>query len=267
MAQNAYLYSVIDWSNDINMAERTGIDGFSLSIAQNDYKVPRIADAYTASADATSANTFKCNNNVLGSTYLGESYGDAFWAGFKSALVAQGITVTLAPAFRSFRDLTLARSLLSTFPSINGFFNWWSWPADTNRNLTTATDLAYQSAINNWAELSDTLWDYRWEQTASQVVPDIVEIVICRNDYSKSHYIGDINPNVDRGTLAPNYNGVSPAGTDDQVISWYRAHPKGITCNAGTFPRNAAFPVDAVFAMVILSDGATMTLDIDSDHY
>jgi glucan endo-1,3-alpha-glucosidase len=55
--------------------------------------------------------------------------------------------------------------LLSKFPSIDGFFNWWSWcvwsemgvckaesitnrPADTNTNLTTDTDLAYQRQLS-----------------------------------------------------------------------------------------------------------------------
>ncbi|KAG9007239.1 hypothetical protein FRB93_008062 [Tulasnella sp. JGI-2019a] len=292
MAQNSYSYSVSDWTNDITTAAGIGIDGFALNIAANDYEVPRIADAYTAAsgttfkfflsfdmsyswasadmvsivaAHATSANTFKWNNNVLVSTYAGESYGDAFWAAFKSALSAQGITVTLAPAFTSYRDLTLASSLLSNFPSIDGFFNWWSWPADTNTNLTTATDLAYQSA----------------HQSKNWPLHHV-------NDYAESHYIGDINPNVDLGTLAPNYvdgfdhshwrvvaqyyislykNGVAPTVTDDQVVFWFRAHPKGVTCSTGTLPRNAAYPVDAVFAMAILSDSATITLDIGSNHY
>ncbi|KAG9007238.1 hypothetical protein FRB93_008061 [Tulasnella sp. JGI-2019a] len=336
MAQNSYSYSVADWTNDINTAAGIGIDGFALNIAANDYEVAKIADAYTAAAGktfkfflsfdmsyswasadmvnivaahATSANTFKWNNNVLVSTYAGESYGNAFWASFKSALSAKGIPVTLAPAFTSYRDPSLASSLLSNFPSIDGFFNWWSWPADTNSNLTTATDLAYQSAIkaragpyimsvspwqfknlgdpNNWVELSDTLWNYRWQQAASQVIPDIVEIVTW-NDYGESHYIGDINPNVNLGTLAPNYvngfdhsqwrvvaqyyiswykNGVAPAVTTDKVVFWYRAHPKGVTCSTGTLPRNAAYPVDAVFAMAILNDSATITLDIGSNHY
>jgi len=36
------------------------------------------------------------------------------------------------------------------------------------------------------------------------VVPDIVEIVTW-NDYAESHYIGDINPKVGLGTIAPMY--------------------------------------------------------------
>lgn len=42
---------------------------------------------------------------------------------------------------------------------------------------------------NDWVELSDTLWKYRWEQAINDVKPDIVEIVTW-NDYGESHYIG-----------------------------------------------------------------------------
>ena len=46
---------------------------------------------------------------------------------------------------------------------------------------------------NDWVELADTLWKYRWEQAIEDVKPDIVEIITW-NDYGESHYIGDINP-------------------------------------------------------------------------
>jgi glucan endo-1,3-alpha-glucosidase len=67
------------------------------------------------------------NGGVLVSTFSGEANGDAFWAGVKSSLASQGIKITLAPAFISFRDPSQANTLLSSFPSIDGFFNWWSW--------------------------------------------------------------------------------------------------------------------------------------------
>ena len=62
-------------------------------------------------------------------------------------------------------------------------------------------------------------------QAIQDVSPDIVEIVTyvnyvgaaghtlrlnirhSWNDYAESHYIGDINPNMDLGDLAPNYVG------------------------------------------------------------
>lgn len=126
----------------------------ALNIALNDYEVDRIDDAYAAAKAlgfklfysfdmsynwqesdmvslvvkyATSTSTFLWNNNVLVSTYSGESKGDAWWSNFKSTLQQQGINVVLAPAFTTYRDPSQTTSLLSTFPSIDGFFNWWSW--------------------------------------------------------------------------------------------------------------------------------------------
>jgi glucan endo-1,3-alpha-glucosidase len=72
---------------------------------------------------AKSPSTFCWQGDVLVSTYSGEPYGDSFYSGVKSALAANGITISLAPAFTSYRDPAKANSLLSTFPSIDGFFN------------------------------------------------------------------------------------------------------------------------------------------------
>lgn len=126
----------------------------ALNIAANDYEVDRIVDAYAAAESlgfklfysfdisdtwkqsdmvnivanhSSSPSTFLWNNTILVSTYSGESYGEDFWAGFKSALQSQGIHITLAPAFTTYRDPSSAASLISKFPSIDGFFNWWSW--------------------------------------------------------------------------------------------------------------------------------------------
>lgn len=79
------------------------------------------------STHASSTATYRWNNKVLVSTFNGEGYGDSFWAGVKSALSSKGIAISFAPAFTSYRDPGNANSLLSTFPSLDGFFNWWSW--------------------------------------------------------------------------------------------------------------------------------------------
>lgn len=126
----------------------------ALNIVANDYEVDRIVDAYTAAEalgfklfysfdmsytwqqsdmvnivanHSSSPSTFLWKNTILVSTYSGESYGGDFWASFKSALQNEGIGITLAPAFTTYRDPSSADSLVSTFPSIDGFFNWWSW--------------------------------------------------------------------------------------------------------------------------------------------
>jgi glucan endo-1,3-alpha-glucosidase len=125
----------------------------ALNIAANDYEVTKIDLAFAAaeakgtfqlfysfdmsyswqSADmvaivarhASSVANYKWNGSILVSTFSGESYGDAFWAAFKSTLKAKGISVVLAPAFLSYRDPSAASGMLSSFPSIDGFFNWW----------------------------------------------------------------------------------------------------------------------------------------------
>jgi len=39
-----------------------------------------------------------------------------------------------------------------------------------------------------------------------------------------------------------------------------------VTCSGGDMPRNSAYPVDAVFALALLSDNAMISLDIGSSH-
>lgn len=128
----------------------------ALNVAVDDYEVSKMPDAFRA---AESSNNFKLlfsfdmnypwesaamvsllstyakspamyrwkDGKVLVSTFNGESKGDAFWKGFKNELKAKGVEVTLAPAFTGYRDVNRAQEMLGNFPSIDGFFNWWSW--------------------------------------------------------------------------------------------------------------------------------------------
>jgi glucan endo-1,3-alpha-glucosidase len=78
-------------------------------------------------AHATSSAYYKWNSSALVSTFSGSSYGNTFYAGVKSSLASKGIKTTFAPAFTDYRPPSMASQLLSTFPSVDGFFNWWSW--------------------------------------------------------------------------------------------------------------------------------------------
>ncbi|KAL4257236.1 Glycoside hydrolase family 71 [Pleurotus pulmonarius] len=341
MAANSESYSVTDWENEINAAASIGIQGFVLNTAGNSYEPSRIADAYSVaeargflfffsfdfafnwdvasiatlvSAHAHSPSTFKWNGKVLISSFRGEEKGDAFWASLRSTLAGQGIQISLAPAFISFRDPGATSALLAQFPAIDGFMNW-SWPQDDGNLLTTDTDKAYQAAIkssrtgpfimsvspwqfknlgssggnldNDWVELSDTLWKYRWEQAINDVVPDIVEIVTW-NDYAESQYIGAVNSNVFMDgdahayvdgmdhtgwqIIAKHYiswylNGSPPAVEKDQVVVWYRLHPKDANCATPSRPRNFQFPADAVFGVALLTSPATVTMDIGLNNH
>jgi len=342
MVANSASYSSTDWENEINAASALGIQGFTLNTAGNSYEPDQIASAYSVaeplgfkfffsfdfsngwdvasmasliSAHASSQSTFKWGNDVLVSSFNGEAMGDTFWEDLKTSLSSQGVSISLAPAFTSYRDPSLAQTLLSNFPSIDGFTNWWSWPQDNGNLLTTDTDLAYQSAIkssrtgpfimavspwqfknlgseggdtsSDWVELSDTLWKYRWEQAINNVQPDIVELVTW-NDYAESHYIGAVNTNVFMDADAHAYvdgmdhtawqivakhyinwylSGTEPSIETDQVVVWYRLHPKGAVCSTPTLPRNSQFPADAVFGFALLTSPATVTMDIGLNNH
>ncbi|KZV73756.1 glycoside hydrolase family 71 protein [Peniophora sp. CONT] len=342
LVANSQSFDSNQWHTEITTAQSLGIQGFVLDTAGNSYEPSQIATAYGVaeplgflflfsfdfshawsvsemasliSAHATSKATYKWNNAVLVSSFQGEANGNAFWSSLKSTLSSEAITISLAPAFISFRDPSQTSALLSQFPSIDGFMNWWSWPEDNGQTLTTATDLAYQSAIkssrtgpfimsvspwqfknlnsqsgdlsNDWVELSDTLIKYRWEQAINDVKPDIVEIVTW-NDYAESHYIAALNPNVQMAADAHAYvdgadhtpwqfimkhyiswymKGTEPAVATDQVVVWYRLHPKAAACSTPSQPRNSAFPADAVFAFALLTSPATVTMDIGINNH
>jgi glucan endo-1,3-alpha-glucosidase len=79
-------------------------------------------------AHASSPAMYKWNNKVLVSTYAGDqNNNNAFYAGVKSALGNQGINISFAPAFTGYRQASQAQQLLTNFPVVDGFFNWWSW--------------------------------------------------------------------------------------------------------------------------------------------
>ncbi|TFY62876.1 hypothetical protein EVG20_g6544 [Dentipellis fragilis] len=194
------------------------------------------------------------------------------------ATAYSGIGITLAPAFTSYRDPSKASNCSSavkssrTGPFIMAVSPW------QFKNLGSAGgDLS-----NDWVELSDTLWKYRWEQAINDIVPDIVEIVTW-NDYAESHYIGAINPNVFQDSDAHAYtdgvdhtgwhivaqyyiswylHGTAPSVSSDRVVVWYRLHPKDATCTTLSKPRNAEFPADAIFGFALLTSPATVTMHI-----
>ncbi|KAK0247374.1 hypothetical protein LTS09_017488 [Friedmanniomyces endolithicus] len=64
-------------------------------------------------------------------------------------------------------------------------------------------------------------------------------------------------------------NGSSPAITADRVVFWYRIHPKEVSCTGGTdnsVVRNAAYPVDAVFAWALVTEDATISMTVGSNE-
>ncbi|KAJ3716483.1 glycoside hydrolase family 71 protein [Lentinula raphanica] len=280
MVQNSYSYTKDDWTNDIKAAQAIGIDGFALNTAVDSYEETKLVDAFSAADEnsfklflsfdmtyswqaddmvklvkdhASSTSYYKWNGKHLVSTFGGDTEPNEFWETFKKDLKNANIPISLAPAFINYREPEDASHMFSNFTAIDGFFNWWSWPADEKEDLDTDTDLAYQKAISaanrsgpyimsvspwqfkelgdgqDWVEQCDTLWKYRWHQAVVDVKPDIVEIVTW-NDYGESHYISEINPKVNLGDLAPLYvDGFNHTGWATMAkwyITWFKSGAK-----------------------------------------
>jgi hypothetical protein len=92
----------------------------------------------------------KYNGGVLVSTFEGEGNGNDFWAAIKTSLANEGIKITFAPAFISFRDPNQTGTLVSSFPSIDGFFNWWSWCVEYLHRLNSCSVEGMYTGQTTW---------------------------------------------------------------------------------------------------------------------
>lgn len=151
--------------------------------------------------------------------------------------------------------------------------------------------------MDNWVAYSDMLFPTRFESLTSQndINPDIIELLTW-NDFCESHYIRDLPSSSTSATdyadlgemgnyvkdmnhapwriIAKYYiswwkTGKAPAITMDQVVFWYRTHPKDASCYYGssTPVRNKDMPVDAVFAWALVSDSSTISMSVGSNKY
>ena len=158
-------------------------------------------------------------------------------------------------------------------------------------------DLNNGNPLDTWVAYSDTLFPKRFESLVSNdaVQPDIIELLTW-NDFCESHYIRDLPSQnmaakdyVELGQMgayvwgqshapwriiAKYYiswwkNGSPPAITQDQVVFWHRVHPKGAICSGGssTPVRNAALPVDAVFAWALVKQKSTISMTVGANQY
>lgn len=79
-------------------------------------------------SDSTAAYIW--NGDVLVSTYGGEGYGNAFFAGLKSLLAGEGVTISLSPALTTYsleaqstNPNEVATGMLANYTAIDGYLN------------------------------------------------------------------------------------------------------------------------------------------------
>lgn len=146
--------------------------------------------------------------------------------------------------------------------------------------------------MDAWVAYSDYLLPQRMAQLAqNEVQPDIIELLTW-NDFCESHYLrnlpslddvnakdyvvlGDMQAYVRDMNHAPwriiaKYyiewwkTGRAPHVHMDQVVYWYRVHPRDADCSRGmsTGIRNSDMPADAVIAWALVKDQATINVSI-----
>ncbi|KAK5133810.1 hypothetical protein LTR08_007240 [Meristemomyces frigidus] len=177
---------------------------------------------------AGNSAAYRWNSNMLVSTYGGdqvEQYGNEFFQGLKDNMKDSN-PITLAPGLTTYsmgaqdNPTTEAASLITDYPSIDGYLNWQAWPLNVLANLTVTPDQAFQSALKSagrsgpyimavspwqykdlndgnpldtWVAYSDTLFPDRFKSLVSNdaIQPDIIELLTW-NDFCESHYIRDL---------------------------------------------------------------------------
>ena len=144
---------------------------------------------------------------------------------------------------------------------------------------------------------SDTLFSDRFAQITSKnaILPDIIELLTW-NDFCESHYLRDLPSQNESATdyvelsdmssyvygqdhspwriMAKYYiswwkMGSPPPITQDQLVYWYRVHPKATICTGGASStiRNHMFPSDAMFAWALVSSPTTISMSIGTNQF
>ena len=277
---------------------------------------------------AGNSAAYRWNSNLLVTTFGGDTvdaYGNGFFQNLKNTMKSSSNAISLAPALTSYSyraqddPSAASSSLISDYPSLDGYKNWQAWPLDRKANMTTTADAAFASALasagktgpyimtispwqfkdwpavgGSWVQYSDTLWADRWASLLGPDAfrPDIIEIVSW-NDWPESHYIRDLPALEDTSatdytvlgddfrayvdgqnhspwrTMAKYYiarikTGRKPQPVMDQVVFWYRVHPKS-SCSSSI--RNSELPDDAVFAWALVKEKATVSVSVGSNKY
>ncbi|EMC93240.1 glycoside hydrolase family 71 protein [Baudoinia panamericana UAMH 10762] len=225
----------LDWTvariNDaFTAAEQVGfklMHSFDMSYSVCDVYWNQTFMASILSTHAGSSAAYRWNSNLLVSTYGGDQvvqYGNQFFQGLKNTMQSSN-AISIAPALTTYSmsaqydASSAASSLVSDYPSIDGYLNWQAWPLDVQQNSSVTPDQAFQSALKSkgragpyvmavspwqykdlndgnpldaWVAYSDTLFPDRLRQLTSDAIqPDIIEL-LSWNDFCESHYLRDL---------------------------------------------------------------------------
>lgn len=106
---------------------------------------------------AGNSAAYRWNSNLLVSTFGGDTvreYGNSFFQTLEDNMKDSN-PISLAPALTKYAmgaqadPQTEAASLMSDYPSIDGYLNWQAWPLNVDQNITVTPDQAFKSALKS----------------------------------------------------------------------------------------------------------------------
>jgi hypothetical protein len=214
---------------------------------------------------------FEFNGKPLVSTFGGEDVSNADWADFKSSVG----DVLVIPGFY---EATPSTTFFDSRSSLDGVFNWNSWPFpdEGKANASTTDDSTFMSAAhsasklfmmgisplqfkhldtsNNWYRRGEGNLENRLLQ-ALELQPDMIELQTW-NDAGESHYMGNLWDEPMTGSVIHNYvDGYDHKGYWEILSAFIQAYKRGDTSGENMVPTNGKTIQGAYWHHTLLVDG------------
>ncbi|KAJ7864559.1 glycoside hydrolase [Mycena leptocephala] len=231
-------------------------------------------------------------NGALVSTFTGDGFD---WSAVRSAVGTPLEIIPFYQAAQAHQESTDGLFMWNAWPSQNN--QPIDQPMSTAGDQFYQSQLAgspymagSQTFNKNWLYLSDTLLIDRWNEILN-LQPQLVELITW-NDFGESHYIGPLHPerpsvyapsgdsdgaiqwaagfphDAWRKIITPyiaaykNGGPVTISAAQENIVYWYRPHPKGLSCSDPFVgpPTGQSFPADGIWAATLLASPATLTI-------
>ncbi|OBT83372.1 hypothetical protein VE02_08364 [Pseudogymnoascus sp. 03VT05] len=222
---------------------------------------------------------FKHQGKPLVSTFSGSGVSNAAWDKFKQDL---GVEILLIPGFNT---VAPSPSFFNTYSSLDGIFNWNSWPSEgqgkiivpttddqTFLNAAKSANKLYMMGMSpmqfkhvdggqNWYLRGEQNLEYRMGQVLD-LQPDMLEIQTW-NDAGESHYMGNIWNEPISDSVIPQYtDGYDHGGYREILNSFIQAWKRGDRTTSNMFPTNGQLAQGVFWHHTLLVNGNCGNPDI-----
>ncbi|KAF2118542.1 glycoside hydrolase [Lophiotrema nucula] len=227
---------------------------FSFDIAASGWTSPNDDFASYLKPFLSRTSYFKYSGKPLVSTFGGESISNDQWSSFKS-------TIGDALLIPGFYEATPSTTFFDGKSSLDGVFNWNTWPYSDQGKATVSTtdDETFITAANSanklfimgmspiqfkhidtsqsWYRRGENNLEYRIEQ-ALALQPDMIELQTW-NDAGESHYMGNLWEEPMTNSPIHTYtDGYNHTGYKEILGAFVQAWKRGDTTTANMVPTN-----------------------------